>query len=265
MEAVVALGKFDALHRGHRLLAEQAASMHGAPWLISFSGMAQELGWQVRLPLVAPSERTAVLHSWAPFCHGRAPRMRCVPFGAVRQLSPRDFVATLAEDLKAAGVVVGVNYRFGFKAAGTATTLQELGAEYGMRVRVMDLLGDSADADGNVSSSEVRQALVQGRLDLVEGWLGRPYSVIAHQPSTATAPSGQQTLQVLQQSFENQPPGQGTYEAELTSAAVRRQQAGHEICRVAVEMTVMGQALLRPLDNGWPPWMTETRKLRLTF
>lgn len=42
--AVVALGKFDALHRGHRLLAEQAASMEGAPWLISFSGMAQELG-----------------------------------------------------------------------------------------------------------------------------------------------------------------------------------------------------------------------------
>ena len=42
--AVVALGKFDALHRGHRLLVEQAASMGDAPWLISFSGMAQELG-----------------------------------------------------------------------------------------------------------------------------------------------------------------------------------------------------------------------------
>jgi FAD synthetase len=42
--AVVALGKFDALHRGHRLLVEQAASMGDVPWLISFSGMAQELG-----------------------------------------------------------------------------------------------------------------------------------------------------------------------------------------------------------------------------
>ena len=42
--AVVALGKFDALHRGHRLLVEQAASMGDMPWLISFSGMAQELG-----------------------------------------------------------------------------------------------------------------------------------------------------------------------------------------------------------------------------
>lgn len=84
--------------------------------------MLSNAGWQVRLPLVAPSERTAVLRSWAPFCDGRAPRMRCVPFGAVRQLSPRDFVATLAEDLKAAGVVVGVNYRFGFKARSTVDT-----------------------------------------------------------------------------------------------------------------------------------------------
>ena len=42
--AVVAPGKFDALHRGHRLLMQQAASMGDAPWLISFSGMAQELG-----------------------------------------------------------------------------------------------------------------------------------------------------------------------------------------------------------------------------
>ncbi len=72
-------------------------------------------GWQVRLPLVAPSEREAVLRGWAPFCGGTTPRLRCVPFSAVRQLSPDDFVAALAHDLRAAGVVVGNNYRFGFK------------------------------------------------------------------------------------------------------------------------------------------------------
>jgi FAD synthase len=43
--------------------------------------------------------------------------MRCVPFGAVRQLSPEDFVSALVHDLRAAGVVVGLNYRFGFKAS----------------------------------------------------------------------------------------------------------------------------------------------------
>ena len=41
---VVALGKFDALHRGHRALAAEAAAMGGQPWLVSFSGMAEVLG-----------------------------------------------------------------------------------------------------------------------------------------------------------------------------------------------------------------------------
>lgn len=43
------------------------------------------------------------------------PRLRTIPFAAVRQLSPRDFVDALANDLQAAGVVVGRNYRFGYK------------------------------------------------------------------------------------------------------------------------------------------------------
>lgn len=41
--AVVALGKFDAMHVGHRALASTAAQM-GHPWLISFSGMAEVMG-----------------------------------------------------------------------------------------------------------------------------------------------------------------------------------------------------------------------------
>lgn len=41
------------------------------------------------------------------------------------------------------------------QAAGTADTLRELGAQYGMRVQVTDLLGDANNTNGNVSSSEV--------------------------------------------------------------------------------------------------------------
>ena len=44
LPAIAALGKFDALHRGHRALAVRAAAMGGQPWLITFSGMADVLG-----------------------------------------------------------------------------------------------------------------------------------------------------------------------------------------------------------------------------
>lgn len=44
---IVALGKFDALHIGHRELAIQASKV-GVPFLLSFIGMAEVLGWEPR-------------------------------------------------------------------------------------------------------------------------------------------------------------------------------------------------------------------------
>lgn len=43
----MALGKFDALHVGHRELAIQA-SKAGVPFLLSFVRMAEVLGWEPR-------------------------------------------------------------------------------------------------------------------------------------------------------------------------------------------------------------------------
>ena len=189
---IVALGKFDALHCGHRALAERAAAMGGQPWLISFSGMAEVLGtpsgpsrslfwvnesclerlsrcihsavplmsssctsrskqpqplvghiilvrlsvgWPKRLPLVAPADRAAVLQSWAPSCGGTVPQERRLPFAAVRGLSPEAFVALLAHDLRAAGVVVGRNYRFGYKVPATAFLVCCLQPGHGRQTR----------------------------------------------------------------------------------------------------------------------------------
>ena len=80
-------------------LAVRAAQL-GAPWLLSFSGMAEVLGWPPRAPLVAECDRARVLRSWAGECGGREPRLRTVPFAAVRSLQPADFVRVLAEDLQ---------------------------------------------------------------------------------------------------------------------------------------------------------------------
>ncbi len=42
------------------------------------------------------------------------------------------------------------------QASGTSDTLRELGAEFGVDVAVMDLLGEPSNEEGTVSSSEVR-------------------------------------------------------------------------------------------------------------
>ena len=68
--------------------------------MLSFSGMAEVLGWPTRPPLVAEIDRPRVLESWAPHCQGLIPRQRMLPFAAVRNMSPAEFVALLADHLK---------------------------------------------------------------------------------------------------------------------------------------------------------------------
>ena len=84
----------------HRMLAQRAAELGGQPWLVSFSGMADVLGWPKRPPLVADDDRGEVLASWAEHCRGLVPRQRFIPFADVRSLSPEDFVGVLAGGLK---------------------------------------------------------------------------------------------------------------------------------------------------------------------
>jgi FAD synthase len=146
----VALGKFDAMHRGHAALASRAAEM-GAPVLMRFGGMAEVLGWTPSLPVVAPSDRARVLEEWTrdgAVRSGDAPvREHVMPFAAIRRMSPEQFVRTLAEDVGVRGVVAGRNYRFGFKAAGDADALIALGAKLGVEVAIVDLVEATPRSD----------------------------------------------------------------------------------------------------------------------
>lgn len=67
-------------------------------------------------------------------------------------MSPEAFVELLAVELQAAGVVVGSNYRFGYRAAGTAELLQQLGPQHGMRVQVLSLVA-SQQASGTAGAA----------------------------------------------------------------------------------------------------------------
>ena len=168
------------MHTGHRQLVRRAASF-GMPWLISFHGMAEVLGWPERLPVVANSDRERVLRMWAEDV-GVPIRERSLPFSAVRALSPEAFVRDiLADKLGASAAVCGANYRFGHRAAGDADTLVTLGTERGVDVAVEDLVEDDAAVDADVvSSSRVRSCLDEGDVELVHKLLARPHRGVVH-------------------------------------------------------------------------------------
>eukprot|EP00897_Mesotaenium_endlicherianum_P007738 jgi/Mesen1/6993/ME000365S06131 len=193
---VVALGKFDALHVGHRALAAAAAQM-GMPFMLSFSGMAQILGWEPRLPLVAGCERRRVMSLWAEQCGGKVAQEVSLQFASVRSLSPAAFVDLLADELRVKGVVAGGNYRFGFKASGDASDLVHLCRQRGLMVHIVDPVLDDASSSspedsesqqgylsggtemGQVSSTRVRRALQDGDVARVAALLGRRYRLTA--------------------------------------------------------------------------------------
>lgn len=219
---IVALGKFDALHVGHRELAIQASKV-GAPYLLSFVGMAEVLGWEPRAPVVAKCDRKRVLSSWAPYSN-IAPAEFEIEFSTVRHLAPRQFVEKLSKELRVSGVVAGENYRFGYKAAGDSSELVRLCQEYGIGAyiinSVMDKNQDSRDIDSNdlkergqVSSTRVRRALAVGDMDYVSELLGRPHRLILvvkdHKELTS---SGKFRMSVPKSYLLNLPPREGFYD-----------------------------------------------------
>ena len=164
--------------------------------------------------------------SWKDACLGRVPFECSIPFGEIRAMSPEDFVSLLANELRVAGVVVGSNYRFGYKAAGTAQTMQELGSKYGLRVRVVDLVAGTEtwseeDSEteppttGTISSSIVRKALALGDMGTAEFCLGRPYRLVVDVSELRhELLETDEAICLPVQAFLNQPPCPGTYEVQ---------------------------------------------------
>lgn len=166
---VLALGKFNALHRGHRQLVAEAALL-GEPWLVRFEGMAAALAWQPRRPLLDEPERQVVLARWAAAL-GQALREWPLAFAEIRDWSPARFVGELAQrDM--GGLVVGEDFRFGRDRSGDATTLAQLADQHGLAVRIVaPVCAEGAP----ISTTRIRAHLLAGEVAAAGALLGRPY------------------------------------------------------------------------------------------
>jgi len=198
---IAALGKFDALHVGHRALALEAAAVakriqprqsNGVVCIFSFSGMAECFGWPKRLPIVAKADRGRVLRQWSESL-GLPVIDFVVPFASVRRLSPEAFVSLLHR-IGIQAIVTGEDYRFGYKAAGDTEILRVLCSERRMEVSTVSLVAQGPqerDRFGSecdyvedlsmvpkVSSTAIRGYLAVGKLSHVHDLLGRRHRML---------------------------------------------------------------------------------------
>jgi riboflavin kinase/FMN adenylyltransferase len=174
--AVLAIGNFDGVHRGHRALLRSAAAI------------GRELG--------APSG--ALLFEPHPheFFHPEEPHFHLTPLpqklailaaagleltvvlkfdASLAVLSAEDFVRkVIVEGLAARHVVIGHDFFFGRKRSGTPETMRAAAAEYGFGLTVIPPVAE----DGEVfSSSAIRLRLAQSDVRGAARLLGRNWSI----------------------------------------------------------------------------------------
>lgn len=172
----VALGVFDGLHRGHRLLVERAVDLGreiGAdPVLVTFDPHPVEVVRpgshpQVLTPLGRRAELAGEFGVEAVFA---------LPFDKeMASWEPAAFVdSVLVDGLDSRAVVVGRNFTFGRRATGTSQTMVDLCTARGITCEVVDLLEDGGE---RVSSSRIRRLLSGTRVAAAAEILGRPHRV----------------------------------------------------------------------------------------
>ncbi|MDE5564986.1 MAG: riboflavin biosynthesis protein RibF [Oscillospiraceae bacterium] len=173
-KTAVALGLFDGVHAGHRVVLQAAYQQqaHGlVPGVFTFrSEMAAKKGAEY---LYTTDQKLWLLKNDCGMELIYAP-----PFELICGMSGEAFSEhILCEQMQAAYVCCGADFRFGQGARCGVTELQTLGKRYGFAVEVVN----AVCMDGvTVSSSEIRTALRQGDLQRANLLLGEPYLLLEH-------------------------------------------------------------------------------------
>jgi riboflavin kinase/FMN adenylyltransferase len=174
-ETAVTVGVFDGVHRGHLYLLSRLQERARALGLASGVVTLHPAPIQV----LHPERRIAYLSS----LEERVELLRDagVDFVApvtftseLAQLSARDFVHLLVEELRLKFMLEGPDHAVGRGREGTVTVLADLGREMGYEFEVLEAL---TEGELVVSSTAVRSALAGGAMRQVTGLLGRPFSL----------------------------------------------------------------------------------------
>jgi riboflavin kinase/FMN adenylyltransferase len=178
------IGNFDGVHRGHQamlaLLRSEAAQRGVGSCVLTFEPhprdfFASRSGQQQ----AAPARVGTLRDKLTDLAQCGVDQAVVLPFDSrLAAQSPQDFIdQVLVAGLRARYVLVGDDFRFGARRLGDYAMLDAAGDARGFDVARMN----SYEVHGlRVSSSAVRDALDQGRMDEAARLLGRPYRISGH-------------------------------------------------------------------------------------
>ena len=178
-KSVVVIGVFDGVHKGHQLLLNRAKEIADGREIIALTfdphprtvfapdsvpPMLTTLADRVELLKIHNADKVAVMKFNEQFA----------------AMKPEDFVENiLVNQLHVSTVIVGKNFTYGSKAAGTVDTLIESGKAHNFGVEVLEIAG----GDEPISSSRIRNLVLEGKVEKAREMLSRPHrldGVVVH-------------------------------------------------------------------------------------
>jgi riboflavin kinase/FMN adenylyltransferase len=177
--AVITIGNFDGVHIGHQALfhavIEKADAINGTSVAMTFEPHPLRVLEQNNLPpLITLYEQKTEL-----IARSGIDFLICVPFTRdFAALSAREFVADLL--IKRIGmnaIVVGKDYTFGRNREGNLELLQSMAGQHNFEVIQVDWIQIAKNYPGRISSTRVRELVMEGKVAEVQQLLGRYYQI----------------------------------------------------------------------------------------
>ncbi len=256
--SALTIGNFDGVHIGHLYLmgrvVEMAYAQGLSPTVMTFDPHPTRVVAPDRAPklLTGTEERIALLKA------AGIEQVFVVAFSPqIARMQPEEFVARFVhEQCSARVVIVGGNFRFGSKQAGTTDTLIALGEKYGFQTEVAPAVHYRGRA---ASSSEVRRLIRDGDVSMAGRLLDRPYSVEG-EVVKGHGIGSKQTVPTLNLSTRAEVlPANGVYVTRTHESGVsKRPREWESITNVGMRPTFDGDALtietflLEPLNGENP-------------
>ena len=165
-KTAVALGSFDAMHKGHTEVIGGAvayARQNDIPAVVQLVEIPRDVKVNTLEKRIKILEKLGadivVIEEFSP---------------EFKSVGYKEFVSEyLAERYNAAAVFSGDNYRFGHMAEGDTMKLHEECSKFGIEVFVKTCV----KLDRIISSTEIRGLVRDGKMEKVNEYMGRPFSV----------------------------------------------------------------------------------------
>lgn len=171
----VALGSFDGIHMGHMSLinktVELAQKNNAKSIVYTFKNHPREvINKDASIELLMDNdEKYNVLKE------NDIDIIKFQEFSKdFMQKSSEEFVRDLVEEFNVKGIVVGFNYRFGYKNSGDVNLLEKLSTKYNYELYVMPAFTYNNLV---VSSTEIRNLIKEGSIEKANIMLGRAYTL----------------------------------------------------------------------------------------